>query len=366
MHTNDLIWQQLVDVARSFPLLLVSTIKGMVKPYTADQIEATLRAYLSSAEPKTMRMLSNTWDRQRSLITQQDLIEGATNGTITAATAGKWQDQYAEYVNNKLAPIWRAGGSTASNFIAESIGLNFPNYQPRFPQALERIDNWIKQSGGALIANLSDEQMKAVNAILQHHIVNEPLSATELGKVLRPVVGLTKREAEAVKNRRAKLIKQGMTLAQATRKAATYAAKLHRVRAERIARTELVAGFNQGALAGIKASIDEGTLTDQTVKEWNTSEDERVCTVCAPLHGTTKELDEQFSSRGRTTEVPPIHPSCRCTIIYVIDEDAQLGLTPPAEETTSVRLTDAERRKFVEDTYSDPSLDAALKPCQRF
>jgi SPP1 gp7 family putative phage head morphogenesis protein len=43
---------------------------------------------------------------------------------------------------------------------------------------------------------------------------------------------------------------------------------------------------------------------------WLTAEDERTCPRCGPLHGRVFDL-EDLRARGQ----PPLHPSCRCTII---------------------------------------------------
>lgn len=62
---------------------------------------------------------------------------------------------------------------------------------------------------------------------------------------------------------------------------------------------------------------------------WWTSEDERVCEFCGPMHGKSIGVKEVFFKKGdtyegrdggklkldyRTIDVPPIHPNCRCFI----------------------------------------------------
>ena len=303
-----------------------------------------------------MRMLYSTWDKQRSAITQADLVRAASSGSLSPAVISKWQGQYADFVNNRLAPQWRAGASTAATFIEDQLQLNFPGYQPRFPNVLARIDAWIKQRGGSLITDLTDSQRQAINSILRHYTVDVPLSASELEKVIRPVVGLDARQTAAVQKRRDDLIEAGFTPLKATAQAARYAATLHRVRANRIARTELATAFNQGHLSTINQGIDDGDLLPDVEKKWLTSEDERVCSVCGPLNRTHKDVrgdDTMFTSGGRSVEVPPIHPSCRCTVIYVVDTDAQLELTEQQQEQEpqDLMLSDEELRDFDSTRY---------------
>lgn len=349
---------------RAFMLVLRS--KQRRQPlYTEAEIERALRSFLSANEPKTMRLLFSTWDAQRSAITQADLVRAAANGSLTPAVVARWQGQYADFVNNRLAPIWRAGGSTAAKFIEDQLQLNFPGYQSRFPKLLDRIDDWIKQRGGALITGLTDSQRQAVNAILRHYTVDVPLSANELAKVIRPVVGLTPREAQAVQRRRDDLIAQGFSPLKATEQAARYAATLNRVRANRIARTELATAFNQAQLGTIKQGIEDGDLLPDVQKKWVTAEDERVCPICRPLNRTHKDVegdDTTFTSGKFSADAPPIHPSCRCTIVYVLDTDAQLQLTEQREETEEedLMLSDDELRDFDSSTYG--SVQSAVKP----
>lgn len=352
----DTIYVEVQDVRRLRAFILSLRQKQQRQAlYTEAEIEARLRSFLRANEPKTLRMLLSTWDAQRSAITQADLVRAAGSGSLSQAVVSRWQGQYADFVNNRLTPIWRAGGSTAATFIEDRLQLRFPGYQPRFPKILERIDDWIDKRGGELIVGLTDSQRKAVNAILRHYTTEVPLAPAELAKVIRPVVGLTPREAEAVRKRREQLINQGFSPLKATEQAARYAATLHRVRANRIARTELASAFNQGNLSTIKQGIEDGDLLPDVVKVWNTAEDERVCPICRPLNGDDKPVegdDTTFTSGKFSAEVPPIHPSCRCTIIYEIDPEAQLELTRE-RDAQDMMLTDDELKDHDEDTYGN-------------
>lgn len=100
----------------------------------------------------------------------------------------------------------------------------------------------------------------------------------------------------------------------------------NRVRALRIARTEVIKAGNRGALEAYRQSnVVIG-------KEWFTALDERVCEWCGPLHGKIKALNTNFFHQGETylgkeggtlnldySDIgePPLHPSCRCTLIPI-------------------------------------------------
>ena len=95
-----------------------------------------------------------------------------------------------------------------------------------------------------------------------------------------------------------------------------------RKRAEMIATTETTRAFAEGnRIAYRESGVVEGLI-------WLTSRDEKVCSICAPLHGRIVALDGgDFRShlpdevRDKTRQVisaPPAHPRCRCnTAAYV-------------------------------------------------
>lgn len=82
-------------------------------------------------------------------------------------------------------------------------------------------------------------------------------------------------------------------------------------RAQMISRTETITASNQGALEAFRQS---GVVEKKT---WYAALDERTCEICMGMHEETVKLDENFSYGVST---PSAHPSCRCTILPVIEE----------------------------------------------
>lgn len=81
-------------------------------------------------------------------------------------------------------------------------------------------------------------------------------------------------------------------------------------RARTIAVTETTRAFAQGNIEAWQAS---GVVKKH---EWVTSNDERVCPICGPLHGRIVAIGEEFAP-GITA--PPAHPRCRCGLNPVVD-----------------------------------------------
>lgn len=76
-------------------------------------------------------------------------------------------------------------------------------------------------------------------------------------------------------------------------------------RIEAIAITEVTRLFAKGSILIWAAS---GIIPEI---EWVTSLDERVCPICAPLHGRKIKIWEEFLPGVPS---PPVHPRCRCWV----------------------------------------------------
>ena len=290
---------------------------------TPDQLHDQIRAFLSMSEPVLMRLLYGAWDRQIGSVTYADLARGAREGTLTPATLADWQLIYNNVVVNQIIPLYKNAGLNGFNVINSQLGAVGSPSVP-WDDFRVRLDRWVDKRGGELITNLNKSQSKAVNQILKWHISNEPLTPTELGIRLRSSIGLTAREEQAVRRRLQLLLDtDGVTRAAAFDQATQYGGYLHRIRATRIARTEMATAYNQGQQDTILTAVDEG-LIDGAQKCWLTAEDERVCVQCEGLDGDCVDLKGEFTQGGSTVSAPPIHPSCRCVLLYEIeDEDDQ-------------------------------------------
>lgn len=115
--------------------------------------------------------------------------------------------------------------------------------------------------------------------------------------------------------------------------------ELEKYSAERIARTETIWAWNEGAVQGY---IQSGVVEK---KQWLSSSDSRSCDFCPTLDGKTISVEANYFEKGgddldviigkdedgkeihRTLSFvyedvghPPLHPSCRCAIVAVVEE----------------------------------------------
>lgn len=115
---------------------------------------------------------------------------------------------------------------------------------------------------------------------------------------------------------------------------------------ERIVRTEVLTASNYGALD----AFEESGVVE--AKQWLTAMDSRTCAYCAPLNGTIVGLSTPFFKKGesylgnsdkpilldyRNVLAPPLHASCRCTIIPVLKDIRELGIDKSKEEIKELK-----------------------------
>ncbi len=101
-----------------------------------------------------------------------------------------------------------------------------------------------------------------------------------------------------------------------------------------LADTGLATAFNIGLHEIIRKAIELGIL-GKVEKTWATAKDQRVCRKCWLLSGVTIDFFEKFfESEKYTGEIPPLHPNCRCAVVY--KEVLPPGLIPltPEQMTT--------------------------------
>ena len=86
--------------------------------------------------------------------------------------------------------------------------------------------------------------------------------------------------------------------------------KIGKVRAETIARTEVIRAHSEGQLDAMESM---GVQTVGVQVEWSTAGDDRVCPQCSPMEGKVFKIRD---ARG----LIPLHPRCRCAWLPYVPE----------------------------------------------
>ena len=282
-----------------------------------------LRSFLDRYEPKLARFLVNTWRSQGKAITYKELREaimhcmmggGLQEVRLFQQLFDEWQQDYARFVVDVVAPFWEEAVKAATNRIRN----RYPAWS--FDETRQGIAKWVEDAGAIFVTNSTSVQLAGIREAVRLAAVVQNLNVDTLAQVVRPMVGLYRGQVVANMNYFTSLIEGGMSEKRAVNLATRYAARQHRYRAMNIARTEMAFAYNRGADMYVQEAIKQGFM-GETVKIFCCSADERVCSVCGSLEGKVITMEQDFDFHTRLTypgirRMPPVHPSCRCAVIY--------------------------------------------------
>lgn len=310
-----------------------------------------------------------TASQKRVARTMLDAIDASRDAVIR--DEGKWIDALAhrsmDFIINMLDldPWYEAQGKVQDELLAELIdagrrtGSSFPKIQKatvsyRFDADRPEAAAWAAKEAGSLIVEVTQDQI---------NIVRELVSSAQMGiytpqqvaRYVRDSIGITQRQAGWVRNFRDRTfndqITAGKTFAEAMRATDNltdrYAKRIHRYRAEMIARTEILRAANEGRNEAWRQGIEEGFINPGVKKYWSVEIDGRQCEECVAVGDQYDEdnaipITEQFPDGD-----PPLHPMCRCDVLLSDRVD------PDIAQMTDEQL-DAEIDRLLSGDTSEP------------
>ena len=281
-----------------------------------------LRSFLDTNEPGLARILMSTWQAQGNAITYKEIREAILRGDIDPKWLDDWMQDYSKLVEKYMRPAWEK--AIAAGFTSKA--QQYPAFY--FNPMADGVRNWVADHAASFVTNVSTAQIEGLRSVIQRASLIETMTVDELSRVIRPMVGLTKQQTNAVMNYYEKLRENGVTPKRAREMAIKDAARRHRERAYSVARTELATAFNSGAHDGTKQAQERGYM-GRAVKVWCAAEDERMCPYCGAMDGKEVDMDDEFdgiSSSWSTRLHPPAHPGCRCAVLYVEKEPPQKNI----------------------------------------
>lgn len=328
------------------------------KDAAANLVLQKLRSYLNSAEPEMVYFLVNTWNAQGKAITYKEIREALLKGDIDQAYIEQWQQDYSKFVKEHLEPAWEAAMEAATADMAKK----YPDWN--FDPYAEGVRNWTQNRAAEFVTSSSQTQIDGLRAVIKKATVLEDMNVDQLSRAIRPMVGLTYQQTIANYNYYNKLLANGLSEKKALDLSIRYSARQHRYRAYNIARTELAFAYNQGSYQGIKQAQAAGYM-GEVKKVWCTADDERTCEICGALEGKEVAMDDEFGfntslSVAHTPTikmVPPAHPSCRCTTLFIETEAPQWvkdGQNPNQLPDAASEMDD-EPFASIPDDYKIPS-----------
>jgi len=299
-------------------------------PINTRNVERELTQIITAERPKLARWLYSTWNAEAKAIKYQEIRNAIRDGVIPEEWFAMWSRDYSKFVNTVMAASMTSAAVTAARNVSAGIEAAFTAPGPRTFELLEAATGgWLSKHSAELAVNLTNEQRKALGAILKYHLPTG-MHPSEAARYIRPAIGLTKGQAMAVANYRKALLDEGIYgAARVEHMVQNYSARLHRLRANLIARTEMSFAYNRGQLDVVKKYRDAGWLpSGKVVKVWVAASDERMCPYCGGLDGQEIGLDDDWKpARDRPNGVPvtlaavpapPAHPGCRCTFATMV------------------------------------------------
>jgi len=172
--------------------------------------------------------------------------------------------------------------------------------QDRFDEIGVKAVKWAEKHTAALVVEITNETKAAIKAFIVD-AVKKGQSIPVIAKQLRPLVGLTTRQIMAVANYEEWLIinRPEYSVKVIREMAEVKARRLHRYRAQLIARTETANSLSEGIRQGY---MQMGVNKLQFVAGPGSCDD------CAALDG-------QIFPIAEAEGVIAVHPGCRCTMI---------------------------------------------------
>ena len=212
-----------------------------------------------------------------------------------------------------------AGAVGESRFTANLSIIN--------PRAVEAA----QQRAAELVQYLDDEARETMRQVFGETLMGR-MTTAQSNRVIRDLIGLDSRSAVAVMNYRSGLnasmngtapfptpdladgrfTGNNLTPGKIDSLTDRYTSRLLTRRADNIARTEVMTAAHRGQMENWRAAAEQGLFDPEKAQRvWVSTEDSRECPVCAELDGQTFLFD--------SSEMPPEHPSCRCTLSLVVE-----------------------------------------------
>ena len=148
----------------------------------------------------------------------------------------------------------------------------------RFDAQNEAWERIAERQAARLVTGVSEETRAALRALIVRSI-REGIPVYDAARMIREMVGLTTKQAQAAASFRTELINSGLTPERVNTETDRYAARLLRRRAENIVRTEIMSSLNRGTLEAWRQARREGLLSRTAMKEVLVTPDDRLCFV---------------------------------------------------------------------------------------
>ena len=286
------------------------------------QTAADIQAIAAPDIKKTKNKVRDYFKAIGAILPARVLRETVNLGDLPRDTVQGIKEITRQFIRSEMRAVYERSIQDQGNRFFKKIqrskkAIEFDEKRLAFSMANDRVKNYIENIMADLAKNLNKKQYANVRRILATASEKDYSPAT-IQALLYDTINLTDMESQWVANRFDRLIDAGYTDKQARDLADKYAEKLQRIRAERIARTEITRAYNYSNNEAVKQAVEEGEIL-RAWKVWRTSQDDRVRDLHEPMEGQRVGIDESFTlPDGSRTEYPDDFNE-RCTIEYVME-----------------------------------------------
>jgi HK97 family phage portal protein len=279
-----------------------------------DEVGSAIHQIADRLAPELRRDFLAAVAALREQIDEARLLTALQTGDVEAALqaipVGAFAETFAA-VEQTLVRGAVQGANAAAAELEATLGVTL-RFDLLNPQAVA----WARSYSGQLITQISEETRAAVRELVARAF-EQGVPPASLARQIKPLIGLTRRQAQAVDTFRATLTEAGAT--HIDDRVERYAAAQLRQRSVNIARTETLTSAANGTQMAWETGAAQGFIDrERARRHWVVAWDDRLCLeVCEPIPGLNPDgvkLDEPFQTPIGPLMTPTAHPSCRCAL----------------------------------------------------
>lgn len=281
---------------------------------TAIGKSTTVASIARRLEPRLRKRFLAAVAKMKGPIRAEELAAALARLDASGALAAMHPERWVETLTPtaQIVPIvFAQSARQAAQIVSQQLRAPV-SFDATNPSAVQ----WAKTQSARLITEVADSVKDAVRQTIGRAFT-DGIPPRPAARLIRDLVGLTTRQAEAVMTYRTELSLAGRSIEEIAKFSSRYATQLLNRRALTIARTETMTSSLAGQQELWTQAVDKGLLKpDETWREFIVADDERLCERCGPMDGQIVPLGAPFlESDGTAVGMPPlVHPNCRCTV----------------------------------------------------
>ena len=152
-----------------------------------------LNRFIDDNTSKPAKILVRFWKDQEDALTYKELREMVEEGTVSNEELENWSIDYSNLIRDQIMPLLERAVEVAQKDISSLFEIDNFDLDTNDANAMM----WIKEKGASLVTRLAEEQRDAVQSLI-YRGYRDSMTPSQLARTIRPCIGLTKPQANAV------------------------------------------------------------------------------------------------------------------------------------------------------------------------